>query len=116
MHACCCRFLRVASLHITMKLDLGMSPFANAYLTAGAIAPDGAIFNQLSEIYVCEHCWLVQLEAFTAPESISPRLCLFLIVLRLRGCNMLKSRDIVEMAVQRFWPSRHQSSCRDRQQ
>ena len=34
----------------------------------GAIAPDGAVYPL--RVYVCEHCWLVQREACTAPEAM----------------------------------------------
>jgi 2-polyprenyl-3-methyl-5-hydroxy-6-metoxy-1,4-benzoquinol methylase len=66
MHACCCRFCGVA-LRATM-VDLGMSPLANAYLTAEQLHQMEPFYPL--RVYVCEHCWLVQLESFTAPESI----------------------------------------------
>jgi len=48
--------------------DLGLSPLANAY-----VAPErrhrGETFHPL-HAYVCEACWLVQLEAFESPEAI----------------------------------------------
>jgi 2-polyprenyl-3-methyl-5-hydroxy-6-metoxy-1,4-benzoquinol methylase len=66
MHACCCRFCG-ASLRTTM-VDLGMSPLANAYLTAEQLHQMEPFYPL--RVYVCVHCWLVQLEAFTAPESI----------------------------------------------
>ena len=49
-------------------VDLGMSPLANAYLTAEQLHQMEPFYPL--RVYVCEHCWLVQLEAFTAPESI----------------------------------------------
>ena len=62
----CCRFCS-ASLRAVM-VDLGMSPLANAYLTAAQL-------HQMEPFYplrvsVCERCWLVQLEACTAPEAL----------------------------------------------
>ena len=66
MHVCCCRFCS-ASLR-TMMVDLGMSPLANAYLTAEQLHQMEPFYPL--RVYVCERCWLVQLEAFTAPESI----------------------------------------------
>lgn len=66
MYACCCRFCS-APLE-TRMLDLGMSPFANAYLTKEQLSRMEPFFPLC--VYVCERCWLVQLEAFTAPESI----------------------------------------------
>ena len=48
--------------------DLGLSPLANAYVT-----PEhrhrGETFHPL-HAYVCDACWLVQLEAFESPEAI----------------------------------------------
>jgi 2-polyprenyl-3-methyl-5-hydroxy-6-metoxy-1,4-benzoquinol methylase len=49
-------------------VNLGMSPLANAYLTAEQLH-QMELFYPL-RVYVCERCWLAQLEAFTAPESI----------------------------------------------
>jgi 2-polyprenyl-3-methyl-5-hydroxy-6-metoxy-1,4-benzoquinol methylase len=66
MHVCCCRFCG-ASLRTTM-VDLGMSPLANAYLTAEQLHQMEPFYPL--RVYVCEHCWLVQLEALTTPESI----------------------------------------------
>jgi Putative zinc binding domain len=62
MHVCCCRFCG-ASLGATM-VDLGMSPLANAYLTAEQLLQMEPFYPL--RVYVCERCWLVQLEAFTA--------------------------------------------------
>ena len=55
------------SLRATM-VDLGMSPLSNAYLTAEQLHQMEPFYPL--RVYVCERCWLVQLEAFTAPESI----------------------------------------------
>ena len=66
MHVCCCRFCG-ASLRTTM-VDLGMSPLANAYLTVEQLHQMEPFYPL--RVYVCEHCWLVQLEALTTPESI----------------------------------------------
>lgn len=48
--------------------DLGLSPLANSYVT-----PErrhlGEVFHPL-HAYVCDACWLVQLEAFESPEAI----------------------------------------------
>src|SRR5712691_2239514 len=62
----CCRFCG-ASLR-TMMVDLGMSPLANAYLTTEQLHQMEPFYPL--HVYVCERCWLAQLEAFTAPESI----------------------------------------------
>jgi 2-polyprenyl-3-methyl-5-hydroxy-6-metoxy-1,4-benzoquinol methylase len=61
-----CRFCG-APLELSVA-DLGMSPLSNAYLTAGQL-------NQMEPFYplhawVCESCFLVQLEQFETPEHI----------------------------------------------
>ncbi|MDP4025857.1 class I SAM-dependent methyltransferase [Methylobacterium sp. NEAU 140] len=48
--------------------DLGLSPLANAYVPPER-ARRGEAFYPL-HAYVCEACWLVQLEAFETPEAI----------------------------------------------
>ncbi|GAB6844501.1 SAM-dependent methyltransferase [Methylorubrum rhodinum] len=48
--------------------DLGLSPLANAYVGA-AHRHRGETFHPL-HAYVCDACWLVQLEAFESPEAI----------------------------------------------
>ena len=95
MHACCCRFCG-ASLRATM-VDLGMSPLANAYLTAEQLHQMEPFYPL--RVYVCEHCWLVQLEAlrlqsrFSRTTLISPRI-------PTHGCNT--PRRMWTMAVERF--------------
>lgn len=49
-------------------VDLGLSPLANAYVPP-ARAGAGEMFHPL-HAYVCDACFLVQLEAFEAPERI----------------------------------------------
>jgi 2-polyprenyl-3-methyl-5-hydroxy-6-metoxy-1,4-benzoquinol methylase len=61
-----CRFCG-ARLHRTF-VDLGMSPLANTYLTPAQL-------NQVEPfyplyVYVCERCFLVQLEEFVSPAQI----------------------------------------------
>lgn len=48
--------------------DLGMSPPSNAYRTAADLRTAETFFPL--HAYVCEHCWLVQLEQFQAPDEI----------------------------------------------
>lgn len=48
--------------------DLGLSPLANAYVPADRVNR-GEMFHPL-HAYVCDSCWLVQLEAFETPEAI----------------------------------------------
>jgi SAM-dependent methyltransferase len=61
-----CRFCD-AELHHTF-VDLGMSPLCESYVSAEQL-------NQMEpfyplHVYVCEHCYLVQLEEFVSPEHI----------------------------------------------
>jgi SAM-dependent methyltransferase len=49
-------------------LDLGNSPLSNAYLTENALHKMEPYFPL--EVYFCEHCSLVQLDEFEAPEHI----------------------------------------------
>ena len=95
MHACCCRFCG-ASLRATM-VDLGMSPLANAYLTAEQLHQMEPFYPL--RVYVCEHCWLVQLEAFTAPESIFSDYAYFS---SYSDSWLQHAKAYVEMAVERF--------------
>jgi hypothetical protein len=62
----CCRFCK-ATLRQTF-VDLGMSPLCENYLSADQL-------NQMEpfyplHVYVCEHCFLVQLEEYVSPEHI----------------------------------------------
>jgi len=56
-----------APLHRSVA-DLGLSPLANAYVPATR-ADRGEMVHPL-HAFVCEACWLVQLEAFETPEAI----------------------------------------------
>lgn len=49
-------------------VNLGLSPFANSYVPASRVR-SGEHFYPL-HVYVCERCFLVQLEEFETPESI----------------------------------------------
>jgi SAM-dependent methyltransferase len=61
-----CRFCKTSLVHTFA--DLGMSPLSNAYITPDK-AKDAEIFYPL-HAYVCEKCFLVQLEEFESPENI----------------------------------------------
>jgi SAM-dependent methyltransferase len=61
-----CRFCAHPLTHTFV--DLGMSPLSNRYLTAAQL-DDMEPFFPL-HAYVCDHCLLVQLEEFEAPERI----------------------------------------------
>jgi SAM-dependent methyltransferase len=61
-----CRFCAAPVTRVVC--DLGMTPLCESFLTAGQR-------NQMEPFYplradVCEHCWLVQLESYVAPEAI----------------------------------------------
>jgi 2-polyprenyl-3-methyl-5-hydroxy-6-metoxy-1,4-benzoquinol methylase len=61
-----CRFCGAALTQTFV--DLGMSPLCESYLSAGQL-------NQMEpfyplHVYVCERCFLVQLEEFVSPEEI----------------------------------------------
>src|ERR671923_1599621 len=95
MHACCCRFCG-ASLRATM-VDLGMSPLANAYLTSEQLHQMEPFYPL--RVYVCAHCWLAQLKAFTAPESIFSDYAYFS---SYSDSWLQHAKTYVEMAVERF--------------
>src|SRR6516165_2719648 len=61
-----CRFCR-ADLNRTV-VDLGMSPLCETY-PAAADFDRGEKYYPL-HVYVCEHCWLVQIGEFESAESI----------------------------------------------
>jgi len=56
-----------AALHRTF-VDLGMSPLCESYPSAGQLNR-GEVFYPL-HVYICETCWLVQLDEFESAESI----------------------------------------------
>lgn len=62
----CCR---ACSAPLTRTVaDLGMSPLANSYVPLER-AGQGEMVYPL-HAYVCERCWLVQIEAFESPQHI----------------------------------------------
>jgi len=61
-----CRFCG-ADLHRTF-IDLGMSPLCETYPSAEELNR-GEVYYPL-RVYVCEKCWLVQLEEYESAESI----------------------------------------------
>lgn len=62
----CCRFCN-HPLKETF-VDLGMSPLSNAFLTSKALKNAELTFPL--HVYVCEECYLVQLEEFQSPSQI----------------------------------------------
>lgn len=86
-----CRFCGAGLKH--SFADLGMSPLANSNIETDRL-------NQMEPFYplhafVCEQCFLVQLEEFEAPKAYFQRLCLFLFFLRFLGtaCEELRGND-----------------------
>jgi len=61
-----CRFCGAPLGHILV--DLGMSPLCESYLTADQLNQAEAFYPL--HVYVCEQCFLVQLEEYVAPERI----------------------------------------------
>ncbi|WP_375456062.1 methyltransferase domain-containing protein [uncultured Methylobacterium sp.] len=66
MNRPCCRACGAPLSHTVA--DLGLSPLSNAYVPM-ARAREGERFLPL-HAFVCDQCWLVQLEAFETPENI----------------------------------------------
>jgi SAM-dependent methyltransferase len=91
----CCRFCG-ASLQHTF-VDLGMSPLANAYLTAAQLHQMEPFFPL--HVYVCDACFLVQLEEFASPEQIFSEYAYFA---SYSETWLQHARAFVEMAVERF--------------
>jgi hypothetical protein len=90
-----CRFCGAPLEHVFA--DLGMSPLANSYLTpaqANAMEP----FYPL-RAFVCDHCFLVQLEEFESPDHIFTDYAYF----SSYSTSWLEhSRRYVDQVVQRF--------------
>lgn len=95
MHTGYCRFC--GTLLRTTMVDLGMSPLANAYLTAEQLHQMEPFYPL--RVYVCQHCWLVQLERFTAPESIFTDYAYFS---SYSDSWLQHAKAYVTMAIQRF--------------
>ncbi|MFH1066672.1 MAG: class I SAM-dependent methyltransferase [bacterium] len=62
----CCRFCSAELKHTLV--DLGLSPLSNAYLTAERLR-EGEMFFPL-HVWVCDSCFLAQLEEFSSPKDI----------------------------------------------
>lgn len=66
MTTSCCRFCETPLRHTFV--DLGMSPLANRYLTRNQLQQMEPFYPL--HVYVCDQCFLVQLEEFESPEHI----------------------------------------------
>jgi 2-polyprenyl-3-methyl-5-hydroxy-6-metoxy-1,4-benzoquinol methylase len=95
MRTGCCRFCGESLRHTFV--DLGMSPLANTYVTLAQL-------NQMEpfyplHVYVCERCFLVQLEEFASPEQIFGNYAYFASY----SDSWLRHAQLyVEMAIERF--------------
>lgn len=61
-----CRFCNTQLIHLFVSL--GSSPLSNSYLTKGQLHKMEPFYPL--DVYVCENCFLVQLEEFESPEKI----------------------------------------------
>ena len=61
-----CRFCKTRLNHTLV--DLGMSPLSESYVTADQLNMMEPFYPL--HVYVCHHCWLVQLEEYVRPEHI----------------------------------------------
>jgi SAM-dependent methyltransferase len=61
-----CRFCGAGQLRTL--IDLGLSPLCETYPSAAALN-HGEMYYPL-HVYICEKCWLAQLEEYESPESI----------------------------------------------
>ena len=61
-----CRFCKNILRH--KFIDLGMSPLANSYLTEKQLLEKESFYPL--EVYVCDNCFLAQLQEFESPEKI----------------------------------------------
>ncbi len=61
-----CRFCN-AKLNVTFA-NLGMSPLSNSFLEKSDLSKEEQVFPL--HVFVCETCFLVQLEAYKSPEKI----------------------------------------------
>ena len=77
---------------------LGVSPLANSYLTACQLKQEEPSCTPL-HAYVCEHCFLVQLEEFTSPEYIFNDYAYFS---SYSDTWLQHARAYTDMAVERF--------------
>jgi hypothetical protein len=66
VHCATCRFCGAALQHTFV--DLGMSPPCESFLAADQLNQMEAFYPL--HVFVCEHCFLVQLEEYISPEAI----------------------------------------------
>lgn len=90
-----CRFCS-ADLRYTF-VDLGVSPLANAYLTPAQLSQMEPFYPL--HVYVCERCFLVQLQEFASPEQIFAEYAYFA---SYSDSWLQHAWQYVDMAIKRF--------------
>ncbi len=90
-----CRFCATALRHTFV--DLGMSPLAESWVKPAQLNHMEPFFPL--HVYVCERCFLVQLEEFESPDHIFSDYAYFS---SYSESWLRHAKDYVEMAVQRF--------------
>lgn len=90
-----CRFCG-SGLH-SMFVDLGMAPLANTYLTAADLNAMERFYPL--RVYVCEGCFLAQLEEFESPDRIFSDYAYFA---SYSDSWLQHAKAYVEMVVERF--------------
>ncbi len=90
-----CRFCRSPLQHTLV--DLGMSPLCESYLTAEQL-------NQMEpfyplHVYVCENCFLAQLEEYVSPEEIFSEYAYFS---SYADSWLQHAKDYTELMIRRF--------------
>src|SRR3990170_2574547 len=66
VHAPACRFCTAPLVHTFV--DLGTSPLCQRHVTPADFNKAEAFYPL--HVYVCDHCWLVQLPEYVAPDQI----------------------------------------------
>jgi 2-polyprenyl-3-methyl-5-hydroxy-6-metoxy-1,4-benzoquinol methylase len=95
-----CRFCGI-QLYYTF-VDLGVSPLANSYLTTCQLQQEESLYPL--HAYVCEHCFLVQLEEFASAESLFNHYAYFS---SYSDTWLQHARSYADMVVERFGLDEH---------
>jgi hypothetical protein len=95
-----CRFCGAELRHIFV--DLGMSPLCESYVEAGRVNAMEAFYPL--RVYVCERCFLVQLQEYVTPEDIFTEYAYFS---SYSDSWLQHCRDYVDMISERLGLSSH---------
>ena len=90
-----CRFCGSDKIH--SMIDLGMSPLCESYLSLDQVNKMEAFYPL--HVYVCEECYLVQLEEFVPREDIFTEYAYFS---SYAGSWVKHAKDYTDMVVERF--------------